>query len=357
MTQLKEIKYLLVLSVSMFFVSSLSAQQLSQYTQYVINEYSINPALSGIENYTDVKIGHRIQWVGLNGAPVTTYLTIQGPIGKQDYKTNATTLFPAVDGDNPRGKQYWDDYTASPAHHGIGLQISNDAIGPFNTVSVFGTYAYHLPLSARTNLSAGIAMGATKVSIDASKTNFVGGSTTVAVDPAVYTSGEIGKTNFNMNAGLWLYSANYFVGLAAQQLLPQAINFSNPNQPITVTAGQPGKAVPHFFTTAGYRFLLTEDLNVMPSIMVITVSPVPSQVDLNVKVTYRDNLWFGGTYRGAYGFAAFAGFNALRLFSLSYSYDYSTTPINTVSSGTHELILGFILGNKYSDNTCPRNVW
>jgi type IX secretion system PorP/SprF family membrane protein len=354
MTRLKEIKYLLVFSVSMFFVSSLSAQQLSQYTQYVINEYSINPALSGIENYTDVKIGHRIQWVGLQGAPVTTYLTIQGPIGKQDYKTNATTLFPAVDGENPRGKQYWDDYTPSPAHHGIGLQISNDAIGPFNTVSVFGTYAYHLPLSKRTNLSAGIAMGATKVSLDASKTNFQGGSSTVTVDPAVYSSGELGKTNFNMNAGLWLYSANYFVGFAAQQLLPQAIDFSNPN---IVKVGQQGKMVPHFFTTAGYRFLLTEDLNVMPSIMVKTVSPLPSQVDLNVKATYKDNFWFGGTYRGGYGFAAFAGFNAFQLFSLSYSYDYSTTPINTISSGTHELILGFILGNKYSDNTCPRNVW
>ncbi|HTB99432.1 MAG TPA: type IX secretion system membrane protein PorP/SprF, partial [Ferruginibacter sp.] len=69
------------------------------------------------------------------------------------------------------------------------------------------------------------------------------------------------------------------------------------------------------------------------------------------------NFWFGGTYRGGYGFAAFAGFNALNLFTLSYSYDYSTTPINTISSGTHEIILGFILGNKYSDNTCPRNVW
>src|ERR1700677_990789 len=178
MTQLKEIKYLLVLSVSMFFVSSLSAQQLSQYTQYVINEYSINPALSGIENYTDVKIGHRIQWVGLNGAPVTTYLTIQGPIGKQDYKTNATTLFPSIDGDNPRGKQYWDDYTASPPHHGIGLQISNDVIGPFSTVSVFGTYAYHIGISKRTSLSAGIGIGATRTSLDANKTSFAGGSTT-----------------------------------------------------------------------------------------------------------------------------------------------------------------------------------
>jgi len=354
MTRLNEIKYVLAFCVSMFFVSSLSAQQKSQFTQYVINEYSINPALSGIENYTDIRIGHRHQWVGLQGAPVTTYLTIQGPIGKQDYKTNATTLFPSVDGDNPRGKQYWDDYTASPAHSGIGLMISNDVIGPFTTTSVMGTYAYHIGISKKTNLSAGIGIGATKVSLDANKTSFVGGSSTTQVDPAVYTSGQLGKTNLDMNAGLWLYSANYFIGVAAQQLLPQGIDFSNPN---IVQVGTKGKMVPHFFSTVGYRFLLGEDLNILPSIMVKTVSPLPSQVDLNVKCTYRDNFWFGGTYRGGYGFAAFAGFNALNIFNLSYSYDYSTTPINTISSGTHEIIIGFILGNKYSDNTCPRNVW
>jgi type IX secretion system PorP/SprF family membrane protein len=353
---LTRMKSFALLCVGLFFATVITAQQKTQFTQYVINEYAINPALSGIENYTDVKIGHRHQWVGLDGAPVTTYLTIQGPIGKQDYKTNATTLFPNVDGDNPRGKQYWDDYTSSPAHHGIGLQISNDAIGPFTTVSVFGTYAYHMPIGKKTNLSAGIGIGATRVSIDAAKTNFVGGTGTVAVDPAVYTSGQIGKTNLDMNAGLWLYSKDYFVGFAAQQLLPQGIDFSNPN---LITTGKSGKGVmvPHFFSTVGYRFLLGDNFNVMPSIMVKTVAPLPSQVDLNVKFTYQDNFWFGGTYRGNYGFAAFAGFNALDLFTLSYSYDYSTTAINTVSSGTHEIIIGFILGNHYSDDTCPKNVW
>ncbi|HMG83507.1 MAG TPA: PorP/SprF family type IX secretion system membrane protein, partial [Ferruginibacter sp.] len=270
-------------------------------------------------------------------------------------KTNATTLFPAVDGDNPRGKQYWDDYTASPPHHGIGLQISNDEIGPFTTVTVMGTYAYHIGISRRTNLSAGIGIGGTKVSLDRSKTNFTGDpSQPDNGDPAVYGSGSLGKTNLDMSAGLWLYSADYFVGIAAQQLLPQPIDFSNPNDP---TINKNGKMVPHFFTTVGYRFLLGDDLNILPSIMVKTVSPLPSQVDLNVKCTYRDNFWFGGTYRGGYGFAAFAGLNILNTFSVSYSYDYSTTQINTVSNGTHEIIIGFILGNKYSDNTCPRNVW
>jgi type IX secretion system PorP/SprF family membrane protein len=354
MTRLKEIRYMVVLIASLLFAGSASAQQKSQYTQYVINEYIINPALSGIENYTDIKLGYRHQWVGLNGAPVTSYLTIQGPIGKQDYKTNATTLFPSIDGDNPRGKQYWDDYTASPPHHGIGMQISNDVIGPFTTTSVMGTYAYHVGIGRRTNLSAGIGIGATKVAIDPSKTTFNGVDYNVSADPAVYSAG--GKTNLDMEAGLFLYSANYFVGFSAQQLLPQTIDFSNPNG-TTIPKPGTGKMVPHFFTTVGYRFLINDDLNVLPSIMVKTVSPLPSQVDLNVKATYKDNFWFGGTYRVQYGFSAFAGLNAFNVCSISYSYDYSTTPINTVSSGSHEIIIGFILGNKYSDDTCPRNVW
>ena len=54
-------------------------QQRAHYTQYVINPYIINPAITGIENYTDAKVGLRDQWVGLNGAPKTTYFTIHGP--------------------------------------------------------------------------------------------------------------------------------------------------------------------------------------------------------------------------------------------------------------------------------------
>jgi len=82
----------------------LFAQQRPQYTQYILNNYIINPALSGIENYTDVKISSRDQWVGLSGAPQTMYLTIHTPIGKKDYKTSATSF--QVPGDNPRGKGY-----------------------------------------------------------------------------------------------------------------------------------------------------------------------------------------------------------------------------------------------------------
>ena len=75
------------------------AQQKPQYTQYVFNNLLLNPAVTGIENYTDVKLGYRSQWTGLQGAPVTSYLTIDAPIGDKFIQGDATA-FPAEGGVN-----------------------------------------------------------------------------------------------------------------------------------------------------------------------------------------------------------------------------------------------------------------
>jgi type IX secretion system PorP/SprF family membrane protein len=68
------------------------AQQKPYYTQYILNNYILNPALSGIENYTDLKLSYRNQWTGIDGAPVTVYLSAHKPIGKKDYRTTATSF-------------------------------------------------------------------------------------------------------------------------------------------------------------------------------------------------------------------------------------------------------------------------
>src|SRR3954466_15234852 len=116
-------KILLWLIGIVSFVAA-SAQQQPHYTQYVLNQYILNPALTGIENYTDIKISHRHQWVGIEDAPVTSYFTIHTPLGKKDYRTTATSF--EMEGENPRGHNYWQDYTAAEPHHGIGLQVVND---------------------------------------------------------------------------------------------------------------------------------------------------------------------------------------------------------------------------------------
>src|ERR1700712_4753945 len=124
---MKRILYLLLVLISV--IQSVSAQQKPQYTQYVFNNFLLNPALSGIENYTDVKAGYRSQWTGLEGAPVTSYLTINAPIGRNFIDGDATAV-PAEGGINPQSRLYTQNYQAAEPHHGIGFMVVTDKAGP-----------------------------------------------------------------------------------------------------------------------------------------------------------------------------------------------------------------------------------
>jgi type IX secretion system PorP/SprF family membrane protein len=305
----------------------------------------INPAITGIENYVDIKASHRLQWVGLLDAPVTTYFTMHGPIGKSDYKATPTSY--KVPGENPRGSKYWQEYTVSEPHHGWGVQIVNDRTGPLNNFSAMATYAYHLGLSPRTNLAAGIGAGISSISLNADKLQFYNSS----VDPAVFNNSLINRTKLDINVGLYLYSDDYFVGLSAQQVAPSKLNFSN-----NTLQQIEGKSVPHFFAHAGYRFMMGDNFNVIPSVMLKYVQPTPLQVEVNAKLQYQDLIWVGAGYRHEDGATAMVGFNVSNTFNIGYSYDYITSRLNTFTRGTHEIMIGFTLGNKYGD-TCPRNVW
>ena len=154
-----------------------------------------------------------------------------------------------------------------------------------------------------------------------------------------------------MTAGLYLYSGDYFIGVSASQIVPQNIDFSN-----GYIRENTGKTVPHIFATAGYRFLVGYDFNFIPSVMVKYVQPLPVQFEFNGKLQYHDLAWIGASYRYKDGFAGMAGVNLSNTFNVGYSYDYTTSGLNNYSKGTHEIMLGFLIGNKYPDK-CPSNVW
>src|ERR1700755_3606761 len=145
---MKRVLFLLGLLITS--VNVIMAQQRPQYTQYVFNNFLLNPALSGIENYTDVKLGYRSQWTGLEGAPVTAYFSINAPIGKNFIQGDASA-FPASGGLNPSSRLYTQQYQAAEPHHGIGLTLVSDKTGPINQTNIDATYAYHLGLTDRLN--------------------------------------------------------------------------------------------------------------------------------------------------------------------------------------------------------------
>ncbi|RZK65580.1 MAG: type IX secretion system membrane protein PorP/SprF, partial [Pedobacter sp.] len=302
-------------------------QQRPQHTQYVLNNYLLNPAISGIENYIDVKAGHRNQWTGFEGAPVTNYFSIHAPIGKEDVKSTATS-FDGQEG-NPLNWSYVPSYQASGPHHGIGLLAYTDKSGPISTTDISVSYAYHLGLASNLNLSVGLGAGISGISINKNKI-VLGTEADNAID-------QLAGNEFkpDISAGLWLYGTNYFFGLSGQQLLSG----------LSESGSILFRRVPHFFLTTGYKFFLDDAISILPSIMVKKAQGAPYSMDVNLKALFKERFWLGSGYRNQESFNAMAGVYLNHFFNVGYSYDFTTGNISSVTKGSHEIVLGLQLNN------------
>ena len=324
-----------IIFLTCFVCFKLSAQQKPQYTQYIFNQYLLNPALSGIENYIDFKAGFRKQWSGITDAPQTSFVSAHWALGDNHLWSNALTSFPEQTGD-PMDRNYTQNYTSSPAHHGMGVTVVQDKAGPLSRLDANLTYAYHLQLSNSFNLSVGAAAGVSSIKLDVNALTFPDSQTDPALSNAI-----VSQLKPDLSIGIWLYGARVFAGVSAQQVLGQRLNFTNSDN------YNLGKEVPHFFATAGYKFFLDDQIAAIPSVMVKYVQPSPVSYDLNMKIAFKDKLWLGGSYRRDDSFSAMAGFNIGKMVNLTYSYDFTTSELNTVSNGSHEIVLGLLLNNIY----------
>ncbi|SMC63148.1 PorP/SprF family type IX secretion system membrane protein [Pedobacter nyackensis] len=311
------------------------AQQRPQYTQYVFNNYLLNPAISGIENYADVKVGYRKQWAGIDNAPQTSFITAHWNLGSDYLWRNALSL--PDKGDDPMSRNYMQNYTSSPAHHGMGITAVYDEVGPLSRLDANLTYAYHLQLNNTYNLSVGVAAGVSRIGLDVNALTFEDQS---RIDPSI-SNGIASQLKPDLGLGAWLYGGRLFVGVSVQQILQQKLSFTGDRN------NTMGKEVPHFFVTAGYKLFIDNEISATPSIMVKQVSPVPASIDVNLKVSFKDRFWLGGSYRKDDSYAAMAGINISKLINLTYAYDFTTSALNQVSNGSHEIVLGLQLNNVY----------
>ncbi len=77
----KNIKFNIIVLI-LLGSSNVFSQQLPQFTQYMFNTISINPAYAGSRETLSLVGLHRSQWAGLDGAPTTQTLSIHSPLEK-----------------------------------------------------------------------------------------------------------------------------------------------------------------------------------------------------------------------------------------------------------------------------------
>lgn len=279
----------------MLLVHNLRAQQLPQYTQYMLNEMAINPAVAGKDNYADVRSNNRYQWVGITDAPRTYMLTLHSPLKNRNM--------------------------------GLGTHIYTDIVGPTRRVGISLAYAYHIKLTEKTKLSLGISAGIQQWGIDGHKLHLHD-----AGDDNLLTQYQT-KIVPDLGAGLYVHNEKWYLGFSAPQLYQSPIKLYKDGD-------DKGTLVTHFLLNGAYKFKINDDFKVEPSFLAKYANPAPVKIDVGARVIYQEQVWLGVGYRHNDAVTAILGFMYKNYLMIGYSYDFTTTNLKKYTTGTHELMLG-----------------
>lgn len=302
------------------------AQQMAQYSQYMNNNYLLNPAVAGTEDYIDVKFSYRTQWTGLDGAPKTYYASINSSLGSRRTQSRRTL-------------RDWQS-----GFHALGAIVYSDVTGPTSRTGIYGSYTYNLALTRTLRLALGVSLGMQQFAVDGTQLQFHNLNTIAASQSSMVPDATV---------GLWLYSPDFYVGASSAQLLGNQLDLAySPTNQSTYR----NKLARHYFATAGVRVPVSEDLALVPSALVKFMSPAPASIDLNAKLKYRDVLWVGASWRASDAFVGLVGVNFSTFGSLSYSYDASTSKLADYQWGSHEVLLALKLKKK-PQVVCPDRFW
>ncbi len=75
-------KNILTISLIILGLSTIKSQQIGLTSQYLFNDFAINPAVAGTKSYSPLSISFRRQWLGIDEAPVTQNLMYHTFLGE-----------------------------------------------------------------------------------------------------------------------------------------------------------------------------------------------------------------------------------------------------------------------------------
>jgi type IX secretion system PorP/SprF family membrane protein len=148
---------------------------------------------------------------------------------------------------------------------------------------------------------------------------------------------------------LWLYGNNFYLGTSATQILSNSINFDN-------SIVEHNILYKHYFFTAAYKFNVTQQISVVPSIMAMWLKPSPGALDFSMRAIYENRFWVGGSYRQNKKFAILTGVTINHIFDAGYAYDRGVSSFNGIDRGNHEVMIGIRIFNR-AKILCPQNLW
>lgn len=304
-----DIKNIRLLIIILFTCNYVSGQQDAQYTQYMYNTTSINPAYAGSRGVMSIFGLHRNQWVGLDGAPLTNFISLNAPINYSNI--------------------------------GLGISVINDQIGPMVQNEIATDLSYTINASENSKLSFGLKATAGLLNVDYTKLNIY--------DPLDTRFQENINNKFspNIGAGVYLYSDNFYVGLSIPKMVENKYNDA-------IAYSHVIKERMNYYLMAGYVFDLDYDLKFKPSLFTKVVEGAPLQVDISANFLFEEKFIAGATYRWSAALSTMVGFQLTEGLLIGYAYDAETTKLTNYNSGSHEIFMRFEIFKNYRRIISPR---
>lgn len=333
---------LLILMPLRFF-----AQQGPQFTQYMMNRYIYNPAFAGYEDYIEVKTGFKQQWLGLGVPSKTFYATANFAIDKEDRTSEGPTPYISKTirrNFNPTAIRRKGE--KGNFHQGVGIQLMSDQFGPLFDYSLAVTYAYHLPLGGEKKIAVGASVGFHQRLIDFNVGNFDAKDLN---DNRLLSEGKLTGGHPLINVGAIYYTRTGYIGLSANQLIMQNVNYERlVKQAKADTVSWLGNVSPSFQLQSGITKRINSNLSLQPSILVKSTNFKNLVLEGNIKANFDDLFWVGASYRHKEAVAALFGIQISQASHLSYSYDFHFNGIFDRNYGSHEIVFGVNLNNKWT---------
>ncbi|QED36799.1 type IX secretion system membrane protein PorP/SprF [Antarcticibacterium arcticum] len=286
---------------------STQAQQLPQFTQYMYNTISINPAYAGSRDGLSLTALHRSQWAGISGGPQTQTISVHSPLSNEKV--------------------------------GLGLSVINDKAGYENYTYLYGDFSYTINVSSDVTLAFGLKGGMSYYDLDED----LFAEPSVIQDP--FFRERFNKWTPNFGAGLYLSAQDWYLGLSA----PKLLNNDNNEFSEYVALEQV-----HYYLTGGYVFDLSPNWKLRPTALVKATSGAPLSFDMSGTVIFDEKLYLGATYRIDDAIGAFVDFQIFEPLRIGYGYEYSISDLRPYTSGSHEVILIYEMRFKNTKYKSPR---
>ncbi len=285
------------------------AQQDAQYTQYLYNTVSVNPAYAGSRGHLSLAGLHRSQWVGLEGAPKTQTFNIHSPIGYRGV--------------------------------GLGFSVVNDAIGPTDETNFDVDFSYTIYTSLEGRLSFGLKASANLLDIRFSELNQVGPDVTLQQDIQ-------NRLSPNVGAGIYYHTQKFYAGIS----VPRILETSHFDESSLSTAREQAN---YYFIT-GYVFDVNPFLKFKPTLLTKAVQGAPLQVDVSANFLFNEKFVLGAAYRWNAALSGLVGFQISSEFFLGLAYDRETTALGGAifNDGSFEVLLRYDLFKTKDNLKSPR---